>query len=336
MQYISMKDFILQRGQLSIAARLLMGRLAACRTSSGHSTKELSVISSWSESKVRNVLSELQVTGSICAIEAPSFERGRPRVEYCLNVDSGQIFIEQHELGLSMVEQLLETRVNAPTKDLDCFLLVVLWLEAKVGTLWSEMSIELLQELGVSDKKVQGALGRLAEDGWFTLTNDDVSCDLSQARHYLLSLDKFKSVTREKLFRMPAALVNVLDADDWTKRDDQIEPSVAKQLVDLSSGLFVTLFNEGIMGTDRFQTWADQARSHDVSCDEPYITSSLESFTAITGSPISWPSYLNLFSSLNVSAECIRKGGGERLNLAMAEDSRNNRFSLVTINRRYA
>lgn len=329
----------MQRGQLSIAARLLLGRLASCRASGGHSTKELSVISRWSESKVRTVLSDLEAIGLICAIEAPSFERGRPRVDYRLKINPEHIFVEQHELGLSMSEQLLGTRVNAPKKDLDCYLLVVLWLEAKVGTLWSEMSIELLQELGVSENKAQGALDRLAAGGWLNVTNDDAPCGLSKARFFLLSLDNFASVTQRKGIRLPAPPLNVLDADYWVKRGDEFEPDVARRLADLSSWLFITLYNEGIIGSDSFKTWADQARNLDDSGDAPYVVTLVETMMEsvdLLDFPDFWSSYLTLFSSLNVSAEYIRKQGFYRLNLVIAERPKVNLFALLTINQRYA
>tara|TARA_Y100000296_G_scaffold45912_1_gene52649 strand:+ start:1397 stop:1975 length:579 start_codon:yes stop_codon:yes gene_type:complete len=192
-----------------------------------------------------------------------------------------------------------------------------------------------MEALGFSKQRVRRALRRLLKGGWIYPSWDDGDVP-STAVHYLLSIDKFNSVIRQQVFRLPAAAVNILAPGEWVKLYENIPPGVAILLASYSSWLFVTLFNEGIIGTDRFKTWVEKAKSRDDSCDDPYVTYTLQSFSEITGCPICWSSYLNLFSSLNVSAELIRREDGERLNLAMAENDRVNRFSLVTINQRYA
>lgn len=330
---LTTKDIVLYSGNISVTTRLLIGYFAASGGVS-RTVTELVSIKGWSTSKIRRALAEAQIKGLVTSYDLHSFDPGRPELAYRLSFNAEQPDAGRCALGSNLAVELLSGRCGAPKRDLDCFVFVTLWFGATTNVLAS-VDLGLMEALGFSQQRVRRALRRLLKGGWIYPSGDDGDVP-STAVHYLLSIDKFNSVIRQQVFRLPAAAVNILAPGEWVKLYENIPPGVAILLASYSSWLFVTLFNEGIIGTDRFKTWVEKARSCDDSCDDPYVTYTLQSFSEITGCPICWSSYLNLFSSLNVSAELIRREGGERLNLAMAENDRVNRFSLVTINQRYA
>jgi len=322
------KDIVLYAGNISVTTRLLMGYFAASGGVS-RTVSELAFIKGWSTSKVRRALAEAQIEGLATSYDLHSFDPGRPELAYRLSFNAEQPNAGRCALGFDLAAELLSGRCGAPKRDLDCFVFVALCFGAKTNLLAS-VDLGLMEALGFSKQRVQRALRRLLKGGWIYPPGDDGNAP-STVVHYLLPLDKFNSVIRQQVFRLPAAVVNILAPGEWVKLYENTPPGVAMLLASFSSLLFVTLFNDGIIGTDRFKTWVEKAKSRDDSCDDPYVTYTLQSFSEITGCPICWSSYLNLFSSLNVDAELIRQNGGERLDLAMAENDRVNRFSLVTI-----
>ncbi|MBN58453.1 MAG: hypothetical protein CMI04_12245 [Oceanospirillaceae bacterium] len=330
MQWILMftlREIILTNGKLSPPARLLLGQLVVRKMVRSYSVKELSALNRWSESKARSALRELLDVGLVGTVEVSSFDRGRPKLEYWLTPNLEQSTAEPNGFGPKIVEQLLCGRFKVPGRDLDLFVLVTLWLQVGRGTLWSCLSSEITEVLNLKVGRVRGALNRLVSGNWIR------PFDVVDANsYYCLSLRNCRSIVQGKDVKLSAAVVNILDAEHWSRWDDEVEPRVARQLADYTSGLFVLLFNEGIMGTEGFSRWVDQARTRSDSCDAPHVVSSFDAFGDIPHLPISWSSYLNLFGALNVSAEHIRKQGVESLNLAIAERPKVNIFSLVTIN----
>lgn len=336
MNDITVRDFVLFRTEMSIAARLLLGRLVACRTTRGHSVKELSVINGWSESKVRSVLTEVQSKDFVSSFEAPSFDRGRPRIEYRLKLNPEQIRIERYQLGLQIAEQLLGTRVETPNRDLDCFILLVLWLEASEGTLWSCLTSELLGSLGLSVAKVRRAYERLAAEKWLCPPDKEAGVDSSKAHYCLLHLEKFNLLTRQREILLPATIVNVLDSELWARYNNEITSVVARRLTDFSSWLFIRLYNKGVREKGKFIEWIDHARTRTDSDDAPHVTSAFETFSDISDGLIAWSYYLNLFCSLSVVVEHIEKHGFDFLSLAIMHSGKANRFSTVVINHNIA
>ena len=323
----TIREIILTNEKLSPAARLLVGQLVARKMVQGYSAKELSALNRWSESKARGALRELLDVGLVGAVEVSSFDRGRPKVEYWLTPNLEQSTAEPNGFGPKIAEQLLCGRLKVPSRDLDLFVLVTLWLQVGRETLWSCLSSEITEGLKLKVGRVRGALNRLVSENWIR-PFDAVDAN----SYYCLLLRNCKSIVQGKDVKLSAAVVNILDAEHWSRWDDEVEPKVARQLADYTSGLFVTLFNEGIIGTEGFSKWVDQARTRSDSCDAPHVASSFEAFGDIPHLPISWSSYLTMFSSLTPAAEHVRKQGFDSLNLAMAEDGKVNRFSLVTIN----